>query len=209
MGTDKRKPDVQTLGEKTLDSTTMTSADRERSSEVYQEEGLVNTIDETPKESIAILVKEGVDRKQINNGIEGCGQGMMETHQTGVPKFKFEPAQKVQEEGGQVGLDLKVDGEGPMAMTYDMELGWVAEVLGPTSGHWKRKACEGQTKGKDKVLSPVRKKRSAQNSPIELEQNTLEVKRRRTEVQKKDEVENETQRVRGVADAARQHCRAQ
>ena len=52
-----------------------------------------------------------------------------------------------------MGLELIKDVEGPMAMTYYMELGWVTEVLGPTSGHWKRKAREGQTKGKDKVLA--------------------------------------------------------
>ena len=28
-----------------------------------------------------------------------------------------------------MGLDLTKDGEGPMAMTYDMELGWVVETL--------------------------------------------------------------------------------
>ena len=145
---------------------------------------MVNSIDETPKESSAILVKKGVDSKQTNNGIEGCGQGAMETYQTRISSFKFEIVQKVQNEGGQVGLELIKDVEGPMAMTYDMELGWVMEVLGPTSGHWKRKAREGQTKGKDKVLSLVRKKRNAQNPLIKSEQNPLEIKRRRTEVQK-------------------------
>ncbi|XP_030924789.1 uncharacterized protein LOC115951782 [Quercus lobata] len=95
VGTDKRKSVVQNLGEKTLDSTTLNSVDRERSSESYQEKGLVNTMDETQRESIAILVKEGVDRKQTNNGFEGCGQETEETQQTGVPKFKFEPAEKV------------------------------------------------------------------------------------------------------------------
>nr|POE82122.1 hypothetical protein CFP56_57258 [Quercus suber] len=142
-GTNKRKPDVQTLGNKTLESTTQTSENRERSNEAYHEMGLVNSIEEIPSESIAILVKEGVDRKLINNGIAGNGQRVMETHQTGTPKFKFEPAPKAQEDGGHVVLELKKDGEGPMAMTYDMEVGWVAEVLGPTSGHWKRKAREG------------------------------------------------------------------
>ena len=41
--------------------------------------------------------------------------------------------------------------EGPMAMTYEIEMGWVAETLGPTSGHWKRRACVGQAKGKEKL----------------------------------------------------------
>ena len=154
-------------------------------------------------------MKEGVDSKQTNNGIEGCGQGAMETHQTGIPSFKFETAQKVLNEGAQMGLELIKDGEGLMAMTYDMESGGVTEVLGPTSGHWKRKARDGQNKGKDKALSPVKKKRNAQNPLIESEQNLLAMKRRKTEVQKQVVVENENRRVGGVADVARQHRRAQ
>ena len=67
---------------------------------------MVNSIDETPKESSAILVKKGVDSKQTNNGIEGCGQGVMETHQTGISSFKFETVQKVQNEGGSGGLGI-------------------------------------------------------------------------------------------------------
>lgn len=102
-----------------------------------------------------------------------------------------------------MGLDLTKDGEGPLAMTYDMELGWIAETLGPTSAHWKRKACAGQTKEKEKVESPVEKKRSASTPHGVLEKNTLEVKRRRVEVQENGDVEIETKRVGGVADAAR------
>nr|POF15853.1 glutathione synthetase, chloroplastic [Quercus suber] len=73
--------------------------------------------------------------------IEGNGQGEIETNQMEIPMFKFEPTQKVHKKGGLVGLDLTKDREGPMAMTYDVELGWIANTLGPTSGHWKRKAC--------------------------------------------------------------------
>ena len=51
--------------------------------------------------------------------------------------------QKENEIGSNMGLDLTNEGEGPIAMTYDMGLGWVVEALGPTSGHWKRKAREG------------------------------------------------------------------
>nr|POF01907.1 hypothetical protein CFP56_41924 [Quercus suber] len=168
--------EVQSLGERKLGCMTQTSEDRERDTEDYQEKGLVNTIEELPKESVTILVKESMDRKQTNTVIEGSEQGEMETNQTETPKFKFELAPKMHEDGGHVSLDLTKDREGPMAMTYDMELGWVAKTLAPTSGHWKRKAHAGQTKGKEKAGS--------------------------------DDVENETKRVSGVADAARQHCRA-
>ena len=97
---------------------------RTRGNKDYQEKGL------------DILVKKGVDETQTNTEIEGYGQGAMETYQTETPMFKFESASKGYEEGGHVGLDLTKDREGPIAMTYDMELGWVTEALGPTSGHW-------------------------------------------------------------------------
>ena len=58
VGTDKRTSVVQFLKEKKLGST---SQSRERSNEDYQEKGLVNTIEEIPKESCAILVKESMD----------------------------------------------------------------------------------------------------------------------------------------------------
>ena len=70
-----------------------------------------------------------MNRKQTNTVIEESGQGEMEINQTKTPKFKFEPAPKMHEDGGHLVLDLTKDGEGPMAMTYDMELGWVVETL--------------------------------------------------------------------------------
>ena len=30
-----------------------------------------------------------------------------------------------------------------MAMTYEMDKGWVTEIIGPTSSHWKRRAWAG------------------------------------------------------------------
>ena len=79
----------------------------------------------------------------------------MDTIQAEAPKFNFEVVQKEKEVGSNLGLDLTKGEEGPIAMAYDMELGWIAEALGPTSGHWKRKAREGQPKGKAKDLSPI------------------------------------------------------
>ena len=35
---------------------------------------------------------------------------------------------------GQVSVDKE---NGPMAMSFDVNLGWVAETLGPQSDHWK------------------------------------------------------------------------
>ena len=50
---------------------------------------------------------------------------------------------KEKEVGSNMSLDLTKEEEGPIAMTYDMDLGWVAKALGPTSEHWKRKTREG------------------------------------------------------------------
>ena len=75
-----------------------------------------------------------------------------------TPSFKFEHGPKNGEVGPNVGLE-RINAEGPMAMNYEMNVGWIAESLSPTSGHWKRRARAGQTKGKEKVESPAEKKR--------------------------------------------------
>nr|POF18193.1 hypothetical protein CFP56_50728 [Quercus suber] len=197
------------LGEKKLGSTSQFPEGSERTNEVYQEKGLVNTIDETPKESCAISVRESMAGTLLNIEDEVRGQGGMVTDQVEAPKFIFESAQKEKEVGRHMGLELTKEGEGPIAMTYDMELGWGAEVLGPTSGHWKRKAREGKTEGKEKELSPVQKKRNAPTSFMESDQNTLEVKRRRVKAQESNESEDLSIRDGGEADAAWQLRRAQ
>ena len=116
--------------------------------------------------------------------------------------------QKENKVGSNMGLDLTNEGEGPIAMTYDMGLGWVVEALGPTSWHWKRKAREGQTKGKAKDLSPVQKKRNASISLTESAHKKLEMKKRRVEAQERNESVDKSTGDGGEADAARQLRRA-
>ena len=51
--------------------------------------------------------------------------------------FEFCVAPKVEGSRDVVG-QVSVDKEnGPMAISFDVNLGWVAETLGPQSGHWK------------------------------------------------------------------------
>ena len=104
--------------------------------------------------------------------------------------FNFEAVRKEKEVGSNMGLDLTKEEEGPIAMTYDMDLGWVAEALSPTSGQWKRKACEGQPKGKAKDLSPMQKKRNVPFSLTESDQKKRETKKQRVEVQERNESED-------------------
>ena len=46
-----------------------------------------------------------------------------------------------------------------MAITYEEEVGWVADKLGPTSGHWKRRARANPSLENNKSLGPNKKKR--------------------------------------------------
>ena len=46
-----------------------------------------------------------------------------------------------------------------MAMSYDPEVGWVANKLGSTSGHWKRRARAGPDEEMKDELGPIQRKR--------------------------------------------------
>ena len=137
--TDKGASVASFLGEKKLECTSQTQGDSDGRNEVYHEMGLVNSINVILETSNAILVKESVVEADLNSEADACEQGAMETIQIDVPKFKFEAVRKEKELGSDTGLELTKEEEGLIAMTYDMDQGWVAEVLGPTSGHWKRK----------------------------------------------------------------------
>lgn len=75
--------------------------------------------------------------------------------------------------------------EGPMALSYSNEVGWTAEVLGPKSGHWKRKARASQGVGPKENISPnvlvkaegSLSKRESSIPLQELDQNLLELKK--------------------------------
>ena len=60
-----------------------------------------------------------------------------ETRQVQEPNFEFMLAPNPglnNKEGSPNKLD---SGRGPMAMSFDLKLGWTAEKLGPKSRHWK------------------------------------------------------------------------
>ena len=170
--------------------------------------GRVNSNDVIPETRNAILVKESVGEADQNLVADVSEHGVMETCQGDVPKFKFEAVRKEKELGNDLGLELYKEVEGPIAMTYDMDQGWVAEVLGLTSGHWKRKTREGQPNGKAKELSPVKKKRNAPASLIESNQNKRETKKQRVETQGRNECEDKAIRDGGEAEVVMQLRRA-
>lgn len=126
---------MQSLKKRNLGCTIQISEDREGCTVDNQENRMVNNLREHPKESLASLGKEGLDKGQAIIEKWGNVQGEMETQQLETSKFKFESVPKAILNECQVGLDSTKGGEGLMAMTYEMELGWVAEKMGLKSGH--------------------------------------------------------------------------
>ena len=55
-------------------------------------------------------------------------------------KFKLTPNKSSTQFGMEEGMPRPE--MGPMAMSFDQNLGWVAEKMGPISKHWKRLARE-------------------------------------------------------------------
>ena len=153
-------------------------------------------------------MKVGEDRALASSGKDGIRLEETKSGEKEYPMFKF----KLGPTGGSgealVDLDPASTEEGPMAMTYEMDSGWVAEPLGPSSGHWKRRARVGQAKGKEKLESPGKMKRSLITSSVGLDQNDLGRKRRKVEKKGDDADDEEMGRDGGVAVAAVQHRRA-
>ena len=120
---------------------------------------MVNNFRENPKEDLANLGKENWEREKLMCGNGGSVQGITGTQQGGVPKFEFISVPKAPTRDCHKGLDLVEIGEGLMAMTYEMEVGWVIDKLGPNSGHWKRKAWVGPSNENREETGPFSRKR--------------------------------------------------
>ena len=80
-----------------------------------------------------------------------------------------------------VGLDL-----GPLAMCYVKEKGWIAEMLGPSSKHWKQLTREVKSKPESKGKNPIKVKREGPTPLQELDPNIKDLKRRKG----KDDMQN-------------------
>ena len=110
-----------------------------------------------------------------------------ETHPEVEVPFKFRVAPNTEGGGVEVGQDSVDKKIGPMAMSFDTELGWVAEELGPRSSHWKRLARKAHRVSpieevmKDKTLG----KRPGPIPVQDLETNVTTRKRSKTQEQSK------------------------
>lgn len=102
--------------------------------------------------------------------------------------------------------DMKLE-LGPMALCYKEDTGWIAEHLGPTNGHWKRRACEARNENLKEEKAPELKKRVGTTLLEELEPYILDQKRRKTLEQSKPQQIN-TEMDGDEVVAVEQHRRA-
>ena len=108
-----------------------------------------------------------------------------------------------------MGLDLGENSEGPVAMMYDVDVGWIEEKLGPNSGHWKRRARASPSKESLAETSPIQRKREGPTLLEELDKISRNIKRKKGEVPRKENRGEEKTKDGGEAVATRQHRRAQ
>ena len=61
-------------------------------------------------------------------------QKVIGTQHNGIPKFEFKSTLQAPTHNYQAGLVLEENEEGPVAMTYKVDVGWVTNNLGLNSG---------------------------------------------------------------------------
>ena len=127
---------------------------------------------------------------------------------TEIP-FDFHVAPNFDDSREAMGLVSGVKDTSPMAMSYDVNMGWVAETLGPRSGHWKRLARKAReispTEEPKEKTSLGKRSGTSPSNDSEVDSNTL--KRRKRQVKSKTQDHNDV-RDGGEAVAAEQHRRA-
>ncbi|XP_075665231.1 uncharacterized protein LOC142634866 [Castanea sativa] len=104
------------------------------------------------------------------------------------------------------GPEVKTPEGGPLAFSFDDNMGWTSEVLSPTSRHWKRLARENNKQAQG-TGSPNKGKRVGPTPLQELDPNSGDLKRRKGS-KGGHEKNGEEKKVGGVAVAAVQHRRA-
>ena len=132
---DEQVTEVSILEEDTLGKLTKKSNGGELTAEAIHQNGNDRNLGENTRETLAQLGK-----KNWESGIELGGKGgSMEkvtgTQHSEIPKFDFKSALQDPIYDCQVGLALDENKDGLVAMMYKVDVGWVAESLGPNSGH--------------------------------------------------------------------------
>ena len=173
------------------------------------EKGKATSFREHPQEIHANLVKEDKEGLWAQSQTKEEMRWEKETHPEVEVPFNFRVAPKATDGEVEVGL-VSVDKEtGPMAMSFDVELGWVAEELGPKSGHWKRMARMAHIASptKELVKNNTLGKRPGPVPVQELETDVTNWKRRKNQEQS-NVLEHSEERDGEEAVAAEQPRRA-
>lgn len=115
--------------------------------ETLHERGKVFCVDKQQESILPILRKESHEATihQKVSGEEMQWEIVTAQREDLIFVFKERPEGVGDQNEANIGRPNKA--LGPMAMTHSNELGWTAEVLGPTSGHWKCKARAAQNSG--------------------------------------------------------------
>nr|POE89123.1 hypothetical protein CFP56_70454 [Quercus suber] len=116
-------------------------------------------------------------------------------------EFKLAPNKSSMQPGVEKGMSKPK--LGPIAISYDQNMGWVTEKMGPNSKHWKRLAREIKSNAPTKNTSPTKLKSEGPTPLIKLDPNALELKRKRGKNKLQVDLEHENPMVGGVAVAAR------
>ena len=179
--------------------------------ETFHTKGKEVSLGKLPEKFAPKLGMENMENSEIQK--EGAESMQWEAEQKLLeePKFKFQMGPSEHKESGKDDKGKECKLNGPMAMSFTNDLGWVTEILGPKSGHWKRMAKTAHAKnkkGKEK-LSPLNTKRE---SPIPLKDlfaSTLEQKRRKKTEQLSTEKQGKNNTDGSEAVSAEQSRRAQ
>ena len=180
----------------------------EMTTEMFHKNSKVCKMGESSKETQAKVGKEKGEEETVLNSQDKDMQKVIETRNWVIPPFDFKSTRQSPPGDSSTGLEVESIEEGPVAMTYEDEVGWVMDKMSPTSGHWKRRARANPGLENIKSLGSSKKKRES-SSLEDIVQSSKESKRKKTEAQSKEVSGKEVHKDGGVADAARQLRRAQ
>ena len=178
--------------------------------EINHENGKANLLQEKREDGLDIRRMDSlIDTLPIAE-LEGDMQWEKTKNEVGDSK----PVEKVRYMAAcnELGLEIKEtipwaeDISNPLVMSFDKDKGWVAETLGPTSGHWKRLARQTNKPSPSKRISPEKLKRSGPVPLQDLDPNTLNTKRKKGKLQIGEKLDEDKTKVGGKAVATAQRC---
>lgn len=120
-------------------------------------------------------ISSGSQRSQAKKGADVQWEGSKT--QKGETKFEYKQVPNSLPSMIEVKEESPKPELGPMAMPYNLTIGWIAEIMGPTTKHWKRLARGSKTSELIKNESPIKQKREGSMPLIDLDPYALEQKR--------------------------------